>query len=191
MKRLILLGSVLLFIINPLKAQNSISGYIVSLETAKPIANATIYLNNQYNLPLKDSDSLRVTSDSTGFYTITGIKSGSYIINAWTTYHEMNQQYTMVVESNIIKVDSTINIDFVFSENAFKQRLSNKYKMRRYFKSKTRQYFINHPSEAFGPRPIRNSDMVAQQADQPQIYIDSQRDTVGYCFIQKTNNTNK
>lgn len=80
MKQLILLGNVLLFVVNPVKAQNSISGYVVSLETAKPIANATIFLNNRYNLPLKKS--LRVTSDSTGFYRIAGIETGSYIINA-------------------------------------------------------------------------------------------------------------
>ncbi|HKI44999.1 MAG TPA: carboxypeptidase-like regulatory domain-containing protein [Balneolales bacterium] len=185
MKQFILLGSVLLFVINPAEAQNSINGYVVSLETAKPIANATIFLNNKYNLPLKEP--LRVTSDSTGFYSITGIKSGSYVINAWTTYHAMNQRYAMVMESNIIKINHSREVDFVFSENAFKMRLSFKYEMHRYINSKTRQYFKDHPSKVFDHLHRRGSDVVAIRADRPQIYIDSRRDTVDTFYIKKIN----
>ncbi len=187
MKQLILLGSVLFTVINPVKAQNSIRGFIVSLETAKPIPNATIYLNNQYNLPPKNP--LRVTSDSTGFYKIAGIKPSSYIINAWTTYRAMNQQYVMVLESNRIRVDHSLNIDFVFSENAFKMRLSFKNEMHQYLKNKSRQYLKNHLDEVFGHPPKRSADLVARQADQPQIYIDSRRDTVDAWFIKKINTT--
>ena len=174
MKQLILLGSVLLFVINPLKAQNSISGYIVSLETAKPIADATIFLNNRNNLPLKNPDSLKVTSDSTGFYKITGIKPGYYIINAWTTYRIMNQQYAMVIESNKFKIGRNMNIDFVFSKNAFKMELSVKDLSRKAFWKE----FVKSPHK-------RSSDDVARRADRPQIYFNSQRDTVGAFFIQK------
>lgn len=189
MKHVILLGSVLLFIINPLKAQNSISGYVISLETAKPIANATIFLNNRYNLPLKKS--LRGTSDSTGFYRINEIKNGSYIINAWTTYRVMEQRYVMIVESNIIKINRSRDVAFVFSENAFKLRLSMKYKMHRYFSSKSSQYFIKHPSKAFAFQSKRSSDMVARMADRPQLYIDSRRDTIDVFYIKKINGTKK
>ncbi len=146
------------------------SGYVVSLETAKPIANAAIILNNQYNLPLKEP--LRGTSDSTGFYSISGIKPGSYIINAWTTYLDMNQRYAMVMESNRIGVDRSLTVDFVFSENAFKLRLYSK----------------KHPWEGFMHHK-RNSDMVARRAERPQIYIDSRRDTVDAFYIEKINDT--
>src|SRR5690625_6584025 len=90
MEKLILLGTVLFFATNLGKAQNSISGYIVSLETAKPIANATVFLNNRYGLPLENS--LRVRSDSTGFYKIHGIKGGTYIINARSEEHTSELQ---------------------------------------------------------------------------------------------------
>jgi hypothetical protein len=117
MKKFLLLGTVLLFVTHSGKAQNSIYGYVVSLETAKPIRNATIFLNDKYGLSL--GDSLRVISDSTGYYRITGIKTGTYIINAWTTYTAINQRYAMVIQSNRIEVDSTLNVNFVFSENDF------------------------------------------------------------------------
>lgn len=168
MKQFILLGFVLLLGINPVKAQKSISGYVISLETAKPIANATVFLNNQYNLPLKEP--LRVTSDSTGFFRIAGVKPSTYIINAWTTYRDMNQQYAMVMESNRIDIDRSLTVDFVFSENAFKLRLYSK----------------KHPWKGFMHQK-RNSDMVARRAVRPQIYIDSQRDTVDAFYIKKIN----
>lgn len=84
----------------------------------------------------------------------------------------MNQRYAMVMESNIIKINRSLNIDFVFSENAFKMRLDSK----------------KHPWEAFIPHK-RSSEIVARKADRPQIYIDSQRDTVDAFFIEKINNT--
>jgi|GEM_PF-3219946 len=173
MKKLILLVTVLLFVTKSGKGQNSISGYVVSLKTAKPIPNAIIFLNNKYNLTLEDT--LRVTSDSTGFYKIAGIKTGTYIINAWTTYRAMNQQYAQVLESNRIKVDSSLTIDFVFSENAFKFSL----------------HYKSHPLEAFTPRKKRSSDDVAFRAVQPQLYINSKRDTVGASFIEKINDYKK
>lgn len=167
MKKLLLLGTILLFVTNTGRAQNSISGYVVSLETAKPIAHATIFLNNKYGLSF--GDSLRVTSDSKGYYRITGIKAGTYIINAWTTYAAMNQRYAMVIQSNRIKVNSTLNVDFVFSENAFKYRLHLK----------------SHPWELFGKPKKRTSNSVARQAVQPQLYINFRRDTVGASFIER------
>lgn len=170
MNKLLLHGVILFILVNPVKAQNSISGYIVSLETAKPIANATIFLNNKYNLPLQYS--LRATSDSAGFYKIAGVKVGTYIINAWTTYRAMNQQYAEVIESYRIKVSHSLNVDFVFSENAFKYRLDFKF----------------HVLE---DRPRRSSDKVANKAVRPQIYIESRRDTVMAFFIENINNIKK
>lgn len=173
MKKLILFWTVLFFTANSGKEQNSISGYVVSLKTAKPIPNATIFLNNKYNLPLEDT--LRVTSDSTGFYKIVGIESGTYIINAWTTYRAMNQRYAQVIQSNRIEVDRSLTIDFVFSENDFKFSLHDKF----------------NPQEAFTPRKKRSSDNVARQAVRSQLYIDSQRDTIGASFIEKINEVKK
>ena len=95
----------------------------------------------------------------------------------------------MVLESNRIRVDHSLNIDFVFSENAFKMRLSFKNEMHQYLKNKTRQYLKNHLDEVFGHPPKRSADLVARQADQPQIYIDSRRDTVDAWFIKKINTT--
>jgi len=172
MEKLILLGTVLFFATNLGKAQNSISGYIVSLETAKPIANATVFLNNRYGLPLENS--LRVRSDSTGFYKIHGIKGGTYIINAWTTYRAMDQRYAMVIQSNRIEVDSSLSVDFVFSENAFKFWL----------------HLNSHPWEVL-EKLKPSSDLVARKAVRPQLYINSYRDTVGASFIEKINNINE
>jgi len=121
MKNLILLTTIFLFANCPVQAQNSISGYVVSLEEAKPIANATIFLKNQYGLTLEDS--LTVLSDSTGFYQIEGIKKGSYVLNAKNTYRSMEQQYAIVIQSVVIEVDGNLKIDLVFSENDFKHRL--------------------------------------------------------------------
>jgi len=91
----------------------------------------------------------------------------------------LNQRYAMVVESNRIEIDHSLNIDFVFSENAFKIRL----------------YLKQHPGkafwEAFGNSPKRSADIVARKADRPQIYIDSQRDTVDVFFIEKISDTKK
>jgi len=166
MKKLLLIGFGLFFLVNSIKAQNSISGYIVSLETAEPIANATIFLNNRYGLPTEDS--LRVTSDSTGFYRIARIEAGTYIINAWTTYQAMNEHYAQVIQSNRIEVDSSLNVDFVFSEIAFKYRLHGKY----------------HPWEAFIPQK-RSLNMVARRAVRLQLFINSQRKSLGASFIER------
>ncbi len=170
MKKLIIFGIVLLFVIPPSEGQNSISGYVVALDTAEPIANATIFLDDRHGLPLEDS--LRVTSDSTGFYRISGVKAGTYIINAWTTYGAMNRRYAMVLQSNRIKVDGSLNIDFVFSENALKYSLHFKY----------------HPWEPFGKQLKRNSDVVARKAVRPQLYINSQRASLGAYFIENISN---
>lgn len=159
MRKLLFLGFGLFFLIHSIKAQNSISGYIISLEKAEPIPNATIFLNNQYNLSLENPDSLQVTSDSTGFYKINGIKEDTYVINAWTAYHAMNQRYAMVIASDRIDIDRDLTVDFVFSENAFKYRLHSKF----------------HPNDAIKilNQERRRSDSVALRAVLPQIYVDS------------------
>jgi len=162
MKKILLFGVSLFVFVHSINAQNSISGYVVSLKTAQPIANATIFLNDQNNVSLEEADSLRVTSDSTGFYNIAGIKRGTYIINAWTTYRAMDQRYAMVITSDSIKVNRSRNVDFVFSESAFKYRLHAKYHLKEALESLTN-------------KKKRSSDLVAFRAVLPQIYIDSQR----------------
>lgn len=161
MKKLLLVGFCVFFLVHSNKAQNSVSGFIVSLENAEPIPNATIFLNNQYNISLENIDSLRVTSDSTGFYKIAGIEAGTYVINAWTTYHAMNQRYAMVIASDKIDINRDLTVDFVFSENAFKYRLHSKYNSR-------------DALEVLSQKK-RRSDSVAFRAVLPQIYVDSKR----------------
>lgn len=82
----------------------------------------------------------------------------------------MNQRYAMVIQSNRIEVDRSLNVDFVFSENAFKFRL----------------HLDSHPLEVF-VKPKRNSDSVARKAIRSQLYIDSQRESIGASFIEKIN----
>lgn len=166
MKKLLLLGIVLLFITNIGIGQHSISGYTVSLEKAGSVPNATIFLNDKYGLSLEES--LRITSDSTGFYKITGIKEGTYIINAWTMYEAMNQRYAQVIQSERIKIDSNLTVDFVFSEASFKYSL----------------HFKHHPLQAFDGQ-VERPDNVVRQAVSPQLFINSRPDTVGACFIEK------
>lgn len=167
MKKVLSLGIVLIVITASGNAQNRISGYVVSLESAKPIPNATVFLRNQYGLELEKP--LRVTSDSTGFYTIQGIKAGTYIVNAWTSYSALDQRYAFVIQSDRLEVDSSLTVDFVFSENAFKFSLHHR----------------SHPLEAFTPRRKRNSDDVAYKAVRPQLFINSKRDTVFASFIER------
>lgn len=166
MIRIILVGTFLFLSAIPGNAQYSISGYSVSLEKAGPVPKATIFLKDKYGLSLEES--LRVMSDSTGFYSITGIKEGTYIINAWTTYEEMNQQYAQVIQSERIKVDSSLTVDFVFSEASFKYSL----------------HFRHHPLQAFDGHTER-PDNVVRQAVRPQLFINFRRDTVGASFIEK------
>lgn len=166
MKKSILLVSVLFLVSNSGKTQNSISGYVVSLKTAKPISNASIFLKNRYGLQLEEP--LKAMSDSTGFYEIAGIKRDTYIINAWTAFRAMNQRYAQVIQSNRIDIDSSLTVDFVFSENDFKFSLHGKY----------------HPWEAFLPQK-RNSDVVARRAVWPQLYINSQKVSVGASYIER------
>lgn len=184
MKKLLLLGFSLFFLVNSIKAQNDISGYVVSLETAEPIANATVFLKNKYNLPLEDSDSLRVTTDSTGFYKIAGIEAGTYIMNAWTTYHAMNQRYAMVVASYRIEVDRSLTVDFVFSKNAFKYKLDYKSRLKEAYKSKEAARAFLKPKE-------RSSDLVARRAASPQIYINSKKESLLTSYIEKISNRKK
>ncbi|PAU95267.1 hypothetical protein CK503_03460 [Aliifodinibius salipaludis] len=171
MKKLLFLGISLIFVVNSVNAQYSISGYIISLETAKPIPNATVFLNDKSNLPLEDSDLLRVTTDSTGFYKIAGIKADTYTLNAWTTYRAMDQRYAMVIASDNIEVERSRNVDFVFSENAFKYRLHAKYHVKEAIE-------ILHQKK-------RSSDSVAFRAVLPQIYIDSKRGSMLTWYIKK------
>ena len=180
MKQLIFLGSFLFLLICVVNAQHSIRGYIVSLETAKPIANAKVILNDQYNLLLEDTESFQVTSDSTGFYKISGIKEGRYIINAWTTYHALDQRYAMLISSNIIEVHHSLEIDFVFSENAFKYRLDREFRVEEAIKARKGLGAIFKDLQK-----ERNSDAVARRAIYPQIFIDSKRDTIHNWYIEK------
>ena len=136
------------------------------MDTAKPIANTTVFLRNQYGLQLEEP--LRVTSDSTGFYNIKRIKTGTYIVNAWTTYTAMSQLYAQIIQSKRIEVDNSLTVDFVFSENAFKFSL----------------HYKHNPLEAFDGK-IKRPDDVTFQAVRPQIYINSKRDTVGATFIEE------
>lgn len=166
MKKFILLSIVIFVITSSSNAQHSINGYLISLESAQPIANATVFLRDQYGLQLEEP--LRVTSDSSGFYIIEGIKAGTYIINAWMTYDAINQRYAQVVQSNRIEVDSSLTVDFVFSENAFKFSL----------------HYRHNPLQAFDGK-IKRPDNVTFQAVRPQLYINSKKDTVGASFIEK------
>ena len=170
MKKVLILGISLFFSANLINAQNNISGYIISLETAQPIENATVFLNDKSNLPLENSDSLRVTTDSTGFYKIDGIKEGTYFINAWTTYRAMDQQYAMIITSDSIEVKRSRNVDFVFSENAFKYRLHAK-------------YHVKEALEILNQKK-RSSDSVAFRAVLPQIYIDSKSGSMLTWYIK-------
>ena len=180
MKKSLLIGAILFFVANPGKSQNNISGYIVSLDTAKPIPNATIILNNEYNLLLDDTELFRTNSDSTGFYTIDGIKAGTYIINAWTTYHALEQEYAMLIISNRVEIDKNLEVDFVFSENAFKYKLDYKFRMEEAVKAR----------KEFGAifralRKERSSDAVARRVIHPRIYIDSKRAPILTWYIEK------
>ena len=170
MRKLLILGISLFFSANVINAQNNISGYIISLETAKPIENATVFLNDKSNLPLENSDSLRVTTDSTGFYKIGGIKEGTYYINAWTSYRAMDQRYAMIITSDSIEVRRNRNVDFVFSENAFKYRLHAK-------------YHVKEALEILNQKK-RSSDSVAFRAVLPQIYIDSKSGSMLTWYIK-------
>mgnify|MGYP001186283154 FL=1 len=184
MKKLLLLGYGLIFLVNSIKAQNSISGYIVSLETAEPIANATVFLNNKYNLALENPDSLKVTSDSTGFYIITGIKTDTYIINTWTTYRVVDQLYAMVLTSDRIEMDSSITVDFIFSENAFKYRLDYRSRRQEAYRSKEAAKAFLQKEKARLRGKTRNSDTVARQAIYPRIYINSQKERLLTWYIK-------
>ncbi|NGP89704.1 carboxypeptidase-like regulatory domain-containing protein [Fodinibius halophilus] len=170
-KSLFLIFSLLVFP-QSMTAQHSISGYIVSLETARPITDATVFLKDKYNLPFDNPDSLKATTDSTGFYRIGGIQEGTYIISTWTTYRAMDQRYAMVLASDRIEVDRNLSIDFVFSEIAFKYRLDYKFRKRAAFKSKkAAKAFLDTVQK-------RNVDLIARRATSPKIYIDSKRDTL-------------
>ena len=89
----------------------------------------------------------------------------------------MDQQYAMIITSDSIEVKRNRNVDFVFSENAFKYRLHAKYQVKEAIE-------MLHQKK-------RSSDSVAFRAVLPQIYIDSQRASILTWYIKNISDIKK
>lgn len=169
MKYVFFLLSGCLFTANTVKAQHSISGFVVSIDSAKALPGVTIQLKDQYGLFLKEP--LSTKSDSSGFYYITGITDGHYTLHAWNAYDDEDDTYAVVIQSKILMIDEDLTADFAFSERAFRNRLESR-----------KNY---DPSKLFSGAPVRSASSVADQVLDPQIFLNSKRDTVFAWFFQK------
>lgn len=158
-----------LFTVNTVTGQHSISGFVVSIDSAEALPGVTIQLKDRYGLFLKNP--LSTKSDSSGFYYISGISEGHYTLHAWNAYDDEDDTYAVVIQSRILMIDEDLTADIAFSERAFRNRLESRKN--------------DDPSKLFSGAPVRSASSVADQVLDPQIFLNSRRDTVFAWFFQK------
>ena len=86
-----------------LLSQTTICGYSVNADDSTAIEGTTIFLNDQYNLPLPED--LRTTTDSTGYYEFRNIEPGKYSVNAWTYFNFHADTFAYIVQPGIFDID--------------------------------------------------------------------------------------
>jgi hypothetical protein len=115
--RTIILG-LILFTFIPFQfsnAQVKVHGYVVEVTTGKPILDAVVFVNDEYNIT-KDP-SLRDTTDINGFYEIS-VDTGKYHFGVYAPYQFENEEYMLVYQPGIFDVSES-SLPF-FKEYGFK-----------------------------------------------------------------------
>lgn len=86
-------------------AQVKVNGYVVEVTTGKPILDAVVFVNDEYNIT-KDP-SLRDTTDINGFYEIS-IDSGKYHFGVYAPYQFEDDEYMLVFQPGIFSIPDSM-----------------------------------------------------------------------------------
>ncbi|RNC85418.1 MAG: carboxypeptidase regulatory-like domain-containing protein [Balneola sp.] len=88
-----------------LVGQPNICGFVTDRSDSSAVEGATIYLYDEYNLPLFNE--LRTTTDDTGYFEFTNIEPLKYSINTWTYFTFQEDTFAFVLQPGIFDVDTS------------------------------------------------------------------------------------
>ncbi len=89
-------------------SQPNICGYVTDRSDSSAINGATVYLYDEYNLPL--SYELRTTTDSLGYYEFRNVKPQKYSINSWTYFTFQQDTFAFLFQPGIFDVDTSASV---------------------------------------------------------------------------------
>jgi hypothetical protein len=102
--------------------QTQISGYVLSRDTADVIANALVFLKNEFGLSIPERSP--VQADEDGFYEFTNVEPGKYQVSASGAFLDRNgDEYHIMLVANAVDVpESGLEMHFGFSPTELKLR---------------------------------------------------------------------
>ncbi len=98
-----LITFLLLFIISPVYAQYSISGYVIDFGEAEPIEGALVFVHNEYNISFDPP--INVTTDETGYFEF-DLPKGRYSVNVSVFYEFDADSFAFVYQPGVVTLES-------------------------------------------------------------------------------------
>ncbi|RNC85417.1 MAG: carboxypeptidase regulatory-like domain-containing protein [Balneola sp.] len=97
-----LIASLFLFIISPLYAQYSISGYVIDFGEAEPIEGALVFVHNEYNISFDPP--INTTTDKSGYYEF-DLPEGRYSVNVSVFYEVDADSFAFVYQPGVATLE--------------------------------------------------------------------------------------
>lgn len=88
------------FISTQLCAQTKISGYIFDNEKHEPIEGATVFIHDEFNLPIYPS--INTLTDENGYYEFTDLEIKRYNVSAYHYYEVAGDTFALVMQPGIV-----------------------------------------------------------------------------------------
>ncbi|MFV1885493.1 MAG: carboxypeptidase-like regulatory domain-containing protein [Balneola sp.] len=123
--------TILLLIPYSVISQTSISGHIVDIQLGEPIAGATVFIHDEFNIALNPA--LRTTTNEFGYYEFNDMEPGKYSINAFVYYEAYGDTFAYVYQPGMVTLEDeypeafgdSYLIDFGFSKFYFNYLVNN------------------------------------------------------------------
>ncbi len=131
MTRSLILFSILFFISVTGYGQTNISGHIVDMQLGEPIAGATVFLHDEFNIAFNPP--VQTKTNEFGYYEFDDMDPGKYSVNAFVYYEAYGDTFAYVYQPGVVTLEEeypkafgdSYVIDFGFSEFYFRYMANN------------------------------------------------------------------
>ena len=95
-------------------AQSRICGYVTDINAQSALSGATVFLNDEYNLPIKPD--IRMRTDSSGYFDFHNIEPGKYSVNVWSYFEFKADSFVYVYQPGFLEVRTDTNYFEIFGQ---------------------------------------------------------------------------
>ena len=112
-------------------SQTRISGHVVDMQLGKPIAGATVFIHDEFNIAFNPP--IQTLTNQFGYYEFVDMEPGKYNVNAFTYYEAYGDTFAYVYQPGVITLEKEYSkafgnsfiIDFGFSRYYFEYLVNN------------------------------------------------------------------